>query len=257
MKIRWREHEFILVTVLAILVVAAIYWTWFVIHRSVPNFQAFEAHQLHFNPYRNALIPDTGIVLLVYGAYLVFSREIIKQVLEKKAVSEFILQLLGLILLVAIGILIAVYFKQEWAGLTFPHVAWSFLSTLIGTVVFLIYIALRETVISSIQRSGIRRNYWTLVCNQFTAFASIYIIIPFVVAIFRIIHDGEPIALYFALTLPIFLLYIINTYWVFPLTALGKFFRLPVIARVVAATFACSIPFLLVPFHEGVPKVPD
>lgn len=261
MKIRWRDHEFVLATILAILVVAGFFWRYLIEGAYPPRAGIFESHHTAFNIWRNELLPDLGLVGLVYGAYRVFTRYLMAPLLPGRSaalaavnpsrISRFLLQLLVLMAVLGTGIYIAVNYQHEWAEWTIRNLLGACLAVFLGTVVFILYLGLREGVILAIHRSGVRQNYWTLVCNQFTLFSIIYITIPFVVAVFGLIHDGEPIALYFSFTLPIFLVYKVATYWVFPLKWVRGFFTVNMLLRIIVTTFVCSLPFLLAPFHEG------
>jgi len=243
MKIRWRGHESLLATILVVLALTGKLWNHFVL--------GTPAH-------RDAPWPDMALVLLVYGAYLILNQIIVQFLVghrspsQKTGFGNTYLRLVLLFLSVGTGLYIVMYFKHPQVEQSLRNLLGSYLATLLGFAIALIYIAIRATIIYKIERSGPRRNYWVLVCNQFTAFTVIYITIPFVVAVFRLIHDGELIALYFAVTIPIFLVYMVNTYWIFPLKGDKSSFDGATILRITASTFVCSIPFILAPFHEGV-----
>lgn len=242
MKIRWLQHESLLATMLAVLAMTGILWDRFVLGRV---------------PYPEAPWPDIGLILLIFGAYLILNQSLVpflaglKSPTKNSRFGKVYVRLMLLFLAVGMGLYIIMYFKHPRAQHSLHNLLGAYLATALGFAIALLYIAIRAAILFKIARSGPRRNYYALVCNQFTAFAVIYITIPFVVAVFRVIHDGEPVALYFSLTMPVFLVYMVNTYWVFPLKSDQRSFDTATIFRIAASTFVCSIPFLLAPFHEG------
>jgi two-component system LytT family sensor kinase len=72
MKIRWRQHEMIFVTMTAAITLAGYLWG---IHNTTPEQYAdpFINHHISFNLYRNVLLPDIGIGMLIYISYLVLN----------------------------------------------------------------------------------------------------------------------------------------------------------------------------------------
>jgi hypothetical protein len=248
-------------TILAISVIAGNIWTFLFLGIRPLRVSAFEQNNFHFNIYRNELLPDVLLVMTVYSAYVILNRKIIVPYLENLKSSRatswrsrfprLYWQLSSLIVLVGSVVYLALYFKHEWAALTLRNLWGCYLGALLGLMVALLYLAIREGVIFAIERSGSRMPYWTLVCNQLTAFLSIYITIPFVSAALRLVHEGSMIDLYFAVLLPFFLVYMANTYWIFPLQGDRKLFNIPTVLRIIVTTGISSLPFFLAPFHEG------
>ena len=140
MKVRWREHELILVTMLAVILLVRFGW---VMHHTPSQVWAtpFNEHQVPFNIYRNVLLPEIGMGLLIYLTYLflhfftirrliapkpfeIVSRKIAvsleKEVLLKmlrnagRKYAWLVIQLLFLVLLIGFGINMADYFRNEY-----------------------------------------------------------------------------------------------------------------------------------------------
>ena len=69
MKVRWREHEMIFVSMISAIILAAYLWA---MHNVTPQQFAgpFINNHVPFNFYRNVLLPDIGMGVLIYLSYL-------------------------------------------------------------------------------------------------------------------------------------------------------------------------------------------
>ena len=292
MKVRWREHELILVTILATIVLTR--YGWDMQHTTIQQLATpFTERHIAFNIYRNVLLPDVGLGLLACLSYLFLNfftirrltgpRKIeagtlkIAMTLKKislqgvarnvlKNYAWLAIQLVLLVLLTGACINAANYYRNEflfkYPGFTFfpgngyhpqplMDVSNGFAEALKLIMLYAIYAGVREAAIYFIDTSGKIRAYLTLIINQVTVFLVVYITIPFVAAVFHLVHGGDIITMYFSFVLPVFLVFISNTYWLFPLKGEQSFFTAPVMLRLLVSTFLCSTPFLLTPFHEG------
>ncbi len=144
MKARWREHELILATMLAALaLVIYLERMW-----SMP-FSAFEKayadafvnNNVPFNVYRNVLIPDIGMGVLIYLAYLWISRfsfprlfrgsygnsdsavvpytflNLVRNIISRKNIGRFIwfiIQIILVSLVLGTALNAATYYLHEW-----------------------------------------------------------------------------------------------------------------------------------------------
>ena len=105
-----------------------------------------------------------------------------------------------------------------------------------------IYVLCRELIIRAVVNSGSKRNYRVLICNQFTAFAVVFLSIPFFTASFNLARPGF-INAYYAIVIPLFLAFMLNTYWLFPLTN-GQPFRTRSFAlKLLLSSLVCALPF--------------
>jgi two-component system LytT family sensor kinase len=140
MKVRWREHEIISVTIVAAIMLTGYLWG---VHNVTP--QQFEGpfinNHLPFNFYRNVLLPDIGMGLLIYLSYLFINLFTIPRLLSPKkfeagtlkisiSLKEISLQGLArkvlkkyLWLIIQIGLItfllgtalnVAIYYKHQW-----------------------------------------------------------------------------------------------------------------------------------------------
>jgi len=84
MKIRWREHELVFVTIAAIIFITSYFW--FIYHLS-PEYISmsyagpFIDTHTPFSLLRNVIIPDISMCLLIYAAYLFINRVTIPRLL--------------------------------------------------------------------------------------------------------------------------------------------------------------------------------
>jgi sensor histidine kinase YesM len=118
-------------------------------------------------------------------------------------------------------------------------------------VLYGLYACVRELIIHYIEKPASKRAYRVLICNQVTAFLVFYISIPFFAAVFRLVHDGGIISNYFSFTISVFLVFMINTYWLFPKTESRSFSSSYILVRLLLFTFLCSLLSLISPFNEG------
>ena len=70
---------------------------------------------------------------------------------------------------------------------------------------------------------------------------------------FNLVHEYHFAATYFSLITPIFLLYMSNTYWLFPLKGEASFFNSRIIVRLLVSAFICTLPFAFFLADKGQP----
>src|SRR5580698_1279874 len=73
MKVRWRQHEMIFETIVAVIMLGG--YLWWIFHISNQQIDAgfaapFKSNRLPFDFYRNLIFPHIGAGLLVYLSYL-------------------------------------------------------------------------------------------------------------------------------------------------------------------------------------------
>ncbi len=282
----------VLVTILATILLAGYWWTLY--NTTTQQFAVpFINNHVPFNFYRNVLLPDIGMSVLIYLSYLfvnifTISRLLSPQKFEtgrlkismspkaklsfqeivRKALQKYlwlIIQILLITFLLGTALNVAIYYKHEWQfhypGFSIffnknnPNSQIDIFSAYVAVlfIIFLyaLYAGVREIVIHFIEISGSRRAYRTLICNQVTVFLVIYITLPFFAAVFHLVHEGGIIAAYFSFIIPVFLVFMSNTYWLFPLKGEDSILRSPIVVRLLLSTFLCTLPFVLSPFHEG------
>jgi hypothetical protein len=295
MKVRWREHEAILATMVAAILLAGNLWMGY--HPALDqtaNALPCLNNPASYNLFRNFLIPHIGMGLLIYLSYLFVNLFTVRRLIAPKKFREItsfkiatslkkivmpglvcnilkkylwvILQVGLLMLLLGIGFNIANYYRNEcyfnYPGFTFfpkkgyhplpqMDITNGFWQAFLIVALYALYVFVREVIIHFIEISERKRAYRTLICNQVTAFLIPYILIPFIVASFPLTHNGDLISAYFTFILPVFLVFMSNTYWIFPLTGNWPFFSGYVMGRLLVSTFICTLPAVITPFHEG------
>ncbi len=85
-KIKWRQHETILITAIAVMALAGYLWN---MHRTSAEQYASPFINTHtpFNLYKNILLPDVGVGLSAYLAYLWLSLYTVPRFLFRKKVE--------------------------------------------------------------------------------------------------------------------------------------------------------------------------
>jgi two-component system, LytTR family, sensor kinase len=272
MKVRWREHEMIFVTVLV--VSQMIFTIWELYNPSEyphPNFAAgFDKAGLSFVFWRNVLLPQIGSFLLVYLTYLCINLLIIpsiKKISFKDVEKLLTLTLLKPILLIAatsyllaIGINVITYYArphlfdygdyQLLASLGYndnplKNVFLGFEGSIAIVLVFIVLAGIRELIIWLIDRPGPSREFRALVINNITPLLFVYFLIPFLI---NPVHDR--FMDYLAWITPVLAIYIYNTFWLFPFSEGYKWRQGPVLVRLLLSTFAGALFFTIV-FRGG------
>jgi two-component system LytT family sensor kinase len=143
-NIKWRQHELILVTAIAVIRLGSYLWYMFHLPTEEMNMRyanVFKETHVPFNLYRNLILPDICIGFLIYLSYLwlslytvprlLFSKKfeagtskisvsfskISLEGLVKKIIKQYawlFIQVLFLILLLGVASDIATYFRHEW-----------------------------------------------------------------------------------------------------------------------------------------------
>jgi len=176
----------------------------------------------------------------------------------------FIIQITLLIFIAGSLLNIAIYYLHQWEydypG--FPvflkkHIAQSSMDYFWGYGIMIsllgfygLYVFIREVIINFIERSEGRKDYRIMICNQITSFLIIYLLVPFALESFHLIHEGPFYLVYFSIALPFFLMLMSNLYWIFPRKGTKSFLNPAVVFRLVLCASLFSIPILFF-IHEG------
>src|SRR5437868_14130784 len=75
-KIKWRQHEMILVTALTLMKVVSYVWDSLHFSQEEINMRyanVFKETHVPFSLYRNVIVPDTTVILCAYLIYLLFN----------------------------------------------------------------------------------------------------------------------------------------------------------------------------------------
>ncbi len=272
MKVRWRQHEIIFASIAVVIAITGFWWK--MMHLTTEQLDTYKnpfiTNKASFNFYTNLILPQLGIFLVIYGAILWVNFLIVPRLVPYKNIinSSFKkyawLFILIALLLFCMGSLLNMvsYYREEY---NFQYPEFSFFpgnghhaKTLMNLQegyenagAFLsgygIYILIRELVIFFINRSGSRRAYRILICNQVTSFLLVLLIIPFFISTFALLGNSF-FSDYYAIVLPVFLTYMINTYWLFPEKKEQSFFKPSFLRKLLIADFICSFPFAILSF---------
>lgn len=283
MKVRWREHEMIFVT---ILVAAQIIMSLLKMYNpsysqsGIDFASRFKENGLSFIYWRNVLLPQMGLILLMYLGYVSINLLILPSVkkisfndFEKLLTLNIIRPILAIAVtgyLLAIGVNIISYYAKPHL---FNYGDYRFLSLFgyndkpltnlfsgfdraIGFVMmFIVFAGLRELLVWLIERPNAKREFRVLIANNTTPLVFIYFLLLFLI---NPVH--EDFLIYVAFVTPVFFLYIYLTFWLFPLRGeislaqrLIVQFPAPVLIRLLLSTFTGSLPCLFILFNQGNP----
>lgn len=280
MKLRIREHEIVLVSLITLFGVLLYSIQSFKL--STADIQLiyavpFENNGNSFNYYLNILLPQFTQVLFPFLCYLFIYWKITPLVSSMysttskgskrlKALVIFALLILIGALLIVIG-WVTIYYASPRSltdgvfrlmaisnekfiarHLLFTNSGIADISMFLLYIPYLIYFGCREIFIYIISRLGSRKPYVVLISNQATTFLFTFILIIFFLSIFDVIQN---VAVYLVMILSVFILYMINTYWLFPLKGARSFLSFKVIGGLVLSTIVAMAPMVLMAQNIG------
>ena len=296
MKVRWRQYEMIFVTMLAAITICG--YLWSVHNTTIDQYTSpFVNTHTPFNLYYNVLLPDIGMGLLTYLAYVLINLFIIPRLLFPKKmeagtaqisisltkmkmplrgmagkvvkkITRLIFQIFLIVLLLGTADNVATYFKHDWLfhypGFSIffnKNIPDSQLNIWAGyAVVFFslglysLYVCVREFIITHIEKSESRRGYRIMICNQISFFLMQLFLVPVFLTSFNLVHDSRFSITFFSLAIPLFLVVMSNTFWLFPLKGERSFLSRQILVRLLTTTFLFALPFLF-PFHTNLVSV--
>ncbi len=269
MKIKWRHHEMILVSASAAILSTSYLWH---LHGTDGNKYAgaFIDNNVSFSLFKNLILPDVGIGLLIYLLYLWINIYTIphvsssKKTLLIKCVSLFV-QFVIIIFLLGVAIDTATYLGHEWQfhypGFSIffnEHISNPQLNLSAGffdasAVLFSygLYTCVREVSITRIATSK-QSKYNIAVLNRVTSFALILIILYLLLQAFNLIHEQEFFAYYFLIIPAIAATFINNVYWLFPKKGNDSFFSKKIIIPLLTTSLVYALPLMVI-IHEEAP----
>jgi two-component system, LytTR family, sensor kinase len=273
MKTRWRQHEFILISVVAVLQIMVFVWQMFQLsdEQRAATFLQDVVTGSSQPSWKHALLPGIGQVLLFYACYVLINTVLLRSIrrllpkdrnrLLLKTVTVLVLEVILLSWLLCLGVNSLSYFGQ-------PHIlnyeGYQLLAllgyndkplsdlffgferaiALVGLV--LLFTLLREIAITYIERPGVKRSYSILIANTVTGLLLVYFLLPFIWSAIRQDHDNDLFVLYHSHFIPVLLLYIYNTYWLFPSKGNAPFFSSRILKQLLIASLIATIPFALI-----------
>ena len=290
MKIRWREHEMLMVTLMAVIILAAYLRA---MHQVSPwQFEApFTSHHVPFNFYRNVVGPDLGAGLLFYLSYLFVNLFTIRRFLHPKKfeagtakisvslsklsfegvavkiVREYlwlIIQVILVIFLLGSAINVAEYFRHEWL---YGNRAVDFLSKeeyalsrgmdLWNAYLKVIWIALLYVLYVILREFLIgfvgNPEPKRLYRTLICNQVSTFFMVYATVGCFILSFIAVNLVSFsfiYLSVIPVGLVFLSNLYWLFPKKRDGAFFRSGIILRLLLLTFLCTVPYAILAGHN-------
>jgi hypothetical protein len=275
MKIRWREHEFILATVVTATVIA--FYLRDGLNLTPEEMGSryatlFSENNLPFNFYLNILFPQVAQVLLLYLGYLAVIGLIIPTA-KKLALDELPMTLFRKIGWIAFKVIVVSYSLalgvNSISFYAHPHfynygLAGFDILALFGyndqplknlftgfdrafnmVAMVTAWACMREIIICHVETAGSGRAYRVLVTNQITTILCVYFSLSPLILDFAKPNLPGLLIIYFSLIPPTLLVFMSNTYWLFPLKGEMSVFSPRILLRLLLSTLIFIIPFVL------------
>lgn len=270
--LKWKQHEEMLAGIFLVAwFIHCVWWMNSLDEQTVQTtfMEAYRQHGLVFRYHRNVLFPQLGIGLVLCLTYLAVNRVIIPTFravdLKGSTVSIFRQLLKGIGWILLISWLLAIcfnfisWFAHPWLfnygyfqGLSLlgynerPLTDLLFGTFTAGILVLngSVCFGLREWLVHYLDRPGPGRTYRVLITNQCTLFAVLYFAVLTLVAA----CGGWDIAMLFFYLFflpPTFLVFMVNTYKVFPANRSGRFWQQRMPGYTFLYALLCTFPFFL------------
>ena len=288
-KVKWRQHEMILVTAIAALSLAGRLWYIFKNQDLLEG--SFISTNTPFSLYKNVLLPDISVGLSVYLAYLWFYLYTIPRILfpkkleagtsnltasfskislnrlAKQIVKEYawlVIQIVLIVIILGCVFNVATYYRHQWQfnyqgfSIFFDkhnlksqmNVGGIFFAAVFSVALYGVYVFLRELIINSILSSK-QREFNISVCNKVTLFLLLFITIHVFLQAFDLVRQQEFVANYVLVISALFAMFISNVYWLFPMKGDASFFSSKIIIRLLSTSFIYAIPLLTFVHEQG------
>ncbi|MBX3255106.1 MAG: histidine kinase [Chitinophagaceae bacterium] len=227
MKIRWRQHEIIFVTLSGIFFAIQFFF----------GRMGDSHHQLHMRGIDDAgwglvftyfikhyFIPQLGPLIVIYLLFLAVNLYIVPVlILRKRFIILTILFSIGIWLLLLL-IFAAAYYQEDFYSIMGSsaqslHIRSMQYGTSLSLATFIfygVYVYLREFTIKAISKEGGNQPFRIMLTNHITGVLFTYLTIFFFFYIFRLTRSDGLGIFYFFFLLPSIVLCFINIYWLFP-----------------------------------------
>jgi sensor histidine kinase YesM len=264
MKVKWRIHELILVTVAFTGFNLVYLWHHLSPEQGVINRQyaeIFAVHHLVFSEFRNLVLPEAGFVFLCYLAYLAVNLSMVRRLCNairtdlKIKVLTLSMVFVSLASIFSAAFVLSLYLNEEWryhysgfsiffAGhSTNDRINLAVIGPVCGvTAVFLFYIILRERIIRYLEKPGTKRNYRIMIVNLVTAFISVYLLVALILQFALKIALFELLTRMNIIPLPAVILGFICIYYFFPANEGKPLFGKGLLFRLLLTSFLLALP---------------
>lgn len=281
-RLRWREHELILATVICVLSIAGSIWqtldnSWAWLNKEYGD--PFYNNNIPFNYATNVLLPNISVAVLLYFSFLIMNFSILPRLLqtdapvkgsftfhfarsggiEMKGDSGAVLKrtLWGIVYTLLIMIIlgtgwgIAIFYRNRYVYSVPGYemdprqviMAGGLKKAFWIIVAYLLYASIREAAIGSLTHSSQWRAFRIRLTNQITGALTGYFILFYFLFRFDVMGD-KAYGLFFWPP-PIVLTYLTHIFWLFPFKGQRSFFKGPVLRRLLWSTLLWVIPFSL------------
>ncbi|MDB5019237.1 MAG: hypothetical protein JWQ28_364 [Pedobacter sp.] len=249
MKIRWREHEAVLVGIIAAVLIGKYLYDMFLMSG------------LTFKELAGISMPQIGTVVLLWFVYFWINRIIIPMIVRQKtslvritwAVFQLLLvaYLIGPVINFASFYLSAAHQSQTNDFLfTFGQHPQPFLNTFGGLGVafiwlsiYLSYAAIRESTIWNLQQSSKSNALTVVVLNETTLFFVRLFSLPIFAGVFNLVPNPLYYNIYYACLLPTQGVFLTNKFFLFPLKGDRSFYDWQVAGPVLFSSFLYTLLF--------------
>jgi len=263
MKVRWREHEAVLVSMIAtILIVGYSYQMIRLSPLAIQDIYAvsFGKANINFNYYSRVLLPQLGSVLVLWISYFWINRIIMTRIASpKRNVVTFLTLLIhALVVSYIIGPVInfasyyinPFYQGKNYTPLSFGYHPQPVLNIFGGwgialfiVLIVVVYTTIRELIIDFYNKMGSRKAYAIEVNNQITFFLVPFFTLPVFTSVFDLVTNPFYYRLYYALLLAVAAVFNTNKFWLFPLKENRSFFNWQSIGPIMFCSFVFTLIF--------------
>ena len=249
MKVRWPEHEAVLVGITGTALVGKYVYDLLVFAQISPGLVG------------RILLPQIATVLLLYLAYMWLNRRIVPAMLDKSkgplSVVWVIIQLLLIAYLLGPALNFAAFYldvKHEAHEAPFPlafgHHPQPLLNTFGGLgfslffiILYLLYAVLRELAIRQLERERPNRPMIVTMANETTLFLMALFALPIFTSTFDLVNEPLYYHLYYAFLLPTQAVFLCNKYFLFPLKGTRSFYSWHVAGPLMFFSYVFSLLF--------------
>lgn len=259
--IKWRENEWVLMTLFVLLGIAGNWW------------KVFEGDGAD-------VLPRTGLLAMLFVAYFWMNLYILPRLMQVgarepgsfrvqftlKARLEFngpagetlkrfiwgLLNGVALMLLLGVGWAAVLTYLQpkEFVGLNWTAKAdlaliqgWRHSAQVVA--IYTAYAVFRELTIRKLLAAPRENAFHITLVNKISIYGTLWFSLGCLLSSFSVVNDESFYVVFFGVAPPMLLGGIINLYWIYPLTGTGSFFQRKIINRVVITAFAINLPFAL------------
>ncbi len=279
MKVRWKDHELIFASIATAIIIAG-YAAYSGLGFDTPfneNHVPFNLFRNVLGPEigMSLIIYLSYLFINIYttprlffpkqfeaGTFqisLIFRKMLLKGKARKiiKKFLWFLLQFLFIGFVLGTALNLSIYFQHEWQFHYPGFSIWfnqnnlnsqlnlfaSYAGVFLLLALYFLYACLRSLIIRYIERPGDRRLYRIMIANQVTGFLTIISAITLILYSIEFTNRENVAKYVLSFVLPGFLLFMTNTYWLFPSKGQNSLFNLPLITRLVVWSFVLILPF--------------